>query len=247
MVWERHGDWHLNGSSADLRLGEAIPAGGLVSAGTAGTAHSITILLPNGQRMLCECYDQQSCSQGYRIPAINPAPSPAVWNMFVAVRNVLLLQPATAETAFPPRKGREGMAANVEMVAPLSQQGEVSLAPALRVLPSGRYLMSLEGDGLQSATFTHSFVQPLDWSTGLKMAQLRVGRTGVYRIKILDNTNVPRIEIEVLATSPAAFANESAGLKETRDQVLAWLHIHEGWSLHDFLRVYLQSRESLVL
>ena len=31
MVWEKHGDWHLNGSSTELRLGEAIPPGGLVT------------------------------------------------------------------------------------------------------------------------------------------------------------------------------------------------------------------------
>jgi hypothetical protein len=33
MVWEKHGDWHLNGSPDALRLGEAIPPGGLVTAG----------------------------------------------------------------------------------------------------------------------------------------------------------------------------------------------------------------------
>jgi hypothetical protein len=31
MVWERHGDWYLNGSSQVLRLGEAIPPGGLLT------------------------------------------------------------------------------------------------------------------------------------------------------------------------------------------------------------------------
>src|SRR5258707_8182404 len=55
MVWERHGDWHLNGSSTALRLGEAIPPGGLVTGSAENSAHSMTILLPDGQRMLCEC------------------------------------------------------------------------------------------------------------------------------------------------------------------------------------------------
>src|ERR1700760_3594314 len=57
MVWENHGDWHLNGSSDTLRLGEAIPPGGLVTAGAKNSVHSIVILLPDGQRMLCECYE----------------------------------------------------------------------------------------------------------------------------------------------------------------------------------------------
>ncbi len=104
MVWERHGDWHLNGSSTTLRLGEAIPPGGLVTGSAESSAHSMTILLPDGQRMLCECYEAKTCSQGFRVPAITPQPRPAVWDMFVGVRNVLLLRPATAETAFPTRR-----------------------------------------------------------------------------------------------------------------------------------------------
>ena len=96
MVWEKHGDWHLNGSTSALRLGEAIPPGGLLTAGAEGPSHSIVILLPDGRRMLCECYEAKLCSQGFRVPAITPQPEPAVWEMFVAVRNVLLLRPATA-------------------------------------------------------------------------------------------------------------------------------------------------------
>ena len=129
MVWEKHGDWHLNGSSNALRLGEAIPPGGLITAGVDGLAHSIVIFLPDGQRMLCECYEAKTCSQGFRVPAITPQPQPAVWEMFVAVRNVLLLRPATAETAFPAPAGREEMAVNSEIVAPVSPQGEISIAP----------------------------------------------------------------------------------------------------------------------
>ncbi len=139
MVWEKHGDWHLNGSANALRLGEAIPPGGLITAGVDGPAHSIVIFLPDGQRMLCECYEAKTCSQGFRVPAITPQPQPAVWEMFVAVRNVLLLRPATAEAAFPAPAGREEMAVNSEMVAAVSPQGEISIAPALRVLPSGQY------------------------------------------------------------------------------------------------------------
>ena len=114
MVWERHGDWHLNGSSDTLRLGEAMPPGGLITAGAEGSTHSMLILLPDGQRMLCECFEAKICSQGFRVPAITPQPTPLVWNMFVAVRNVLLLRPVAAETAFPKPTGRAEMAGSSE-------------------------------------------------------------------------------------------------------------------------------------
>src|SRR3984957_2571926 len=159
MVWEKHGDWHLNGSPNALRLGEAIPPGGLVTADVEGPAHSIVILLPDGQRMLCECYEAKTCSQGFRVPAITPQPPPAVWDMFVGVRNILLLRPATAETAFPIAAGRAAMAGNFELVAPISPQGEVSITSALRVLPAGQYSLSAGRDGQQATEATRPVIQ----------------------------------------------------------------------------------------
>jgi hypothetical protein len=244
MVWERHGDWHLNGSFTALRLGEAIPPGGLVTGSAESSAHSITILLPDGQRMLCECYEAKTCSQGFRVPAITPQPRPAVWDMFVGVRNVLLLRPATAETAFPTPAGRAAMAGNFEIVAAVTPQGDISIVPALRVLPTGHYGLSISRDGQQTSPSTRPTVQPLDWTSAQKPAQVRVGGPGLYRIRVSDPAYVPRIEIEVLATSPASLAAETAALKQARETILTWSKIHEGWSLHGFLRVYLESRLS---
>ena len=203
MVWESHGDWHLNGSSDRLRLGEAIPPGGLVTAGAEASAHSMIILLPDGQRMLCECYEAKTCSQGFRVPAITPPPSPAVWDMFVGVRNVLLLRPPTAQTAFPITAGRAAMAGNFEMVAAISPQGEISITPALRVLPAGQYSLSVTKEGQQATDATQPVIQPLDWKPG-QPVQVRIGRPGLYRIRVSDPAFVPRIEIEVLAAPPAS-------------------------------------------
>ncbi len=239
MVWERHGDWHLNGSSAMLRLGEAIPPGGLLTAGAGTGAHSIVILLPDGQRMLCECYEARMCSQGFRVPAITQRPDPVVWSMFVAARNVLLLRSATAEVAYPMTVGRAAMAANVEMVAAVTAQGEISIAPALRVLPSGQYSLTVTNSGQPAAA------QSLNWSAGQKLAQVRVGAPGLYWIRVSDQTNVPRIEVEVLAIAPDSLATETARLKQLRETIMQWNHIHGGWDLHTFLRVYLESRTAV--
>jgi hypothetical protein len=243
MVWERHGEWHLNGSPAVLRLGEAIPPGGLLTAGAESQSHSMTVLLPDGQRMLCECYEAESCSQGFRVPAITPHPSPAVWEMFVGVRNVLLLRPASAEAPFTTPTGRAAKAGNIEMVAAMSPQGEVSIAPALRVLPSGQYSLSVANDGSQAPAASRPTTQPLSWTDGQKAVPVRLPGPGVYRIRVTDQTYVPRMEIEVLTTTAASFATESAGLKQVRETIMGWNQTRGGWSLHDFLRVYLQARE----
>jgi hypothetical protein len=242
MVWERHGDWHLNGSSDTLRLGEAIPPGGLITAGAEGSTHSMLILLPDGQRMLCECFESKICSQGFRVPAITPQPTPFVWNMFVAARNVLLLRPVAAETAFPKPTGRAEMAGKFEMVAAVSPQGEISIAPALRVLPPGQYSLSVMKEGQQAPAATIPALQPLDWNSGQPVAQVRVGGVGLYHIRVSDQAYIPRIEIEVLAASPASYPAEAAALKQTRETILDWIHTQQGWPLHPFLRVYLESR-----
>jgi hypothetical protein len=242
MVWERHGDWHLNGSSDTLRLGEAVPPGGLITAGAEGSNHSMIILLPDGQRLLCECFEAKICSQGFRVPSITPSPKPVVWDMFVAVRNVLLLRPKAAETAFPIPVGRAEMAGHFEIVAPVTARGEISISPALRVLPPGQYSLSVMKEGQQPTASTTPAVEPLDWNSARPLAQVRVGGIGLYHIRVSDQEYTPRIEIEVLATSLASYPAEAAGLKQTRETILNWSHAQEGWPLHPFLRVYLESR-----
>ena len=243
MVWERHGNWHLNGSSAALRLGESIAPGGLLTAQAEGSAPSIVILLPDGQRMLCECFEAKGCAQGFRVPPIVPQPRSAVWEMFVAVRNVLLLRPASAESALPFEAGRAAMAGNFEMVAGMSAQGEVSIAPGLQFLPAGRYSLSVSRERPQTGDSAVPRVQPLDWSAGGESAaRVRIGGLGLYRIRVSDQAYVPRIEVEVLATSPANASAEADALKQTRETILSWSHTHVGWPVHAFLRVYLESR-----
>jgi len=240
MVWESHGKWYLNGSTTPIRLGEAIPPGGLLTAEAIDGAQSAVVLLPDGQRLLCECYEARVCAQGFRIPAITSPPTPAIWNMFVGVRNALLLRPATANAPFPPAAGRAALAANVEIVAPM-QSGEVSIASALAALPSGRYTLTVVDDAaLPSPVPAPS--QPLIWAAPHGEATVRIPGPGVYRMRVADSSSATRMQIEVLATTPALFSTEAAGLKQVRATVRQWSSSHPGWSLHDFLRVYLESR-----
>jgi hypothetical protein len=245
IVWEKRGDWHLNGSGTRLRLGDAVPPGSLLTAAGSKAAQSTVILLPDGQRLLCECYDAKACSQGFRIPAIVSAPSLAVWEMFVGVQKVLLARPAADDAAFEAPAGHEALAAHVEIVSAVSPQGEISIASALRVLPPGRYALALTSDGGRGAGVIDLGKQPLDWAAADGTARVRVPGPGVYRIRVSDTTLEPRIEIEALATMTGSFAEESAGLKHARETILEWSHTHEGWPLHDFLRAYLQSRGSV--
>lgn len=245
IVWERRGDWHLNGSGTRLRLGDAVAPGSLLTAGGSKAAQSTVILLPDGQRLLCECYDAKACSQGFRIPAIAPSPSPAVWRMFVGVQKVLQARPAADDAVFVAPAGHAALAAHVEIVSAVSPPGEISIASALRVLPAGRYVLALTNDSKRGSGANDLGKQPLDWAAADGTARVHLPGPGVYRVRVSDTTLEPRIEIEVLATMPGSFAEESAGLKHARQTIQEWSHTHEGWPLHDFLRAYLQSRGSV--
>jgi hypothetical protein len=239
LVWKRQGDWRLNGSSARLRLGEAIPQGGLITAIGAG-GHSLVILLPDGQRLLFECYQEQTCNQGFRVPAISAPPGEAVWDMFKGVRDVLLMRDAAVEQPFPAPIGRDEDAANMEIIAAL-EAGKVSIAPALHVLPAGGYQLVVHADDPRSA-MTALPPLPLAWKPAQAIATVPIAAPGLYRITVLDQSQVPRIEVELLATAPGSVDAETEALRKTRSAVIAWNKTHEGWSLHDFLRAYLQSR-----
>jgi hypothetical protein len=246
MVWANHGEWHLNGSPSALRLGEAIPPGGLLTAASEEGAQSLVVLLPDGQRLLCECYQATLCAQGFRVPPLTAPPSPAVWDMFVGVRNALLLRPATARDPFPPVAGRAALAANVEIVAALNQPGEISIVSALSVLPSGKYMVAVADDA-PAATPGAAVAQPLNWVAPHGEATVHMPGPGVYRLRITDLFSVPRMQIEILVTKVDTFARESEELKQARDTVIRWSQTHPGWSLHDFLRAYLQSRATSVV
>jgi hypothetical protein len=241
VVWVKRGNWHVNGNSRELRLGDAVLPGGLLTASGKGE-QSTVVLLPDGQRLLCECYDPNTCAQGFRVPAIVPLPTTAVWEMFAGVRSVLLSRPATADAAFPPPMGHEALAANVEIVSPMKPDGQVSIATALRVLPSGQYELSIAQENARAAAETRRSEQSLDWVGPHGTADVRIPGPGVYRIRVSDTTHEPRIAIEVLATDAASLAKESAGLTQARETIQQWSRTHEGWALHDFLRVYLESR-----
>jgi hypothetical protein len=157
------------------------------------------------------------------------------------VRNGLLLRPAGAHAPFPPPAGRTSLAAHVETVTSLARPAEVSIASALSVLPAGRYKLTVTDDEPSSAS-TMSSTQTMSWTPSHGEARVRVPGAGVYRIRVTDLSAALRMEIEVLVTAKDALARETAGLKDAKAAVLNWSIANKGWSLHDFLRAYLQSR-----
>ena len=144
MVWESHGDWHLNGSSTALRLGEAIPPGGLLTAGTGSPAHSMTVLLPDGQRMLCECYEAKTCAQGFRVPAITPPPAACgLGYVCRGQKRPVVTAGDGRDTLSPRRQAAQRWQATSRWCRRSTRRARSTIAPALRGLPPGQYALSI--------------------------------------------------------------------------------------------------------
>lgn|ERR1035437_1095158 len=55
LAWEVQGTWRLEGKDVPVRTGDAVQPGSLLQAAEETAGHSITVLLPDGQRILYEC------------------------------------------------------------------------------------------------------------------------------------------------------------------------------------------------
>ena len=95
LAWQVQGTWQVGGKGAPVRTGDAIaPASLLQPSDTAGD-HSITVLLPDGQRVLYECFTVADCVRGFRVPSLIHTPDAFAIGMLTRIGNVLSSRRAT--------------------------------------------------------------------------------------------------------------------------------------------------------
>src|SRR6185437_1725893 len=133
IAWEARGIWKIDGVTGSVRTGDAIPPGSLLLAKDPETAHSIVILLPDGRRVLYECFTDKQCDRGFRVPLLIEKPSDFAMELLARIRAVLV-------------RDREGLRAKTqqllprdEVLAALGPGNRVSIGGLAASLPDGRY------------------------------------------------------------------------------------------------------------
>jgi hypothetical protein len=114
IAWEVHGHWRLNQTQNFLLRGDPVSQGVLLTADTS-TSASLVILMPDGQRLIFDCYNSHTCAQGFRVPALMKKPDSDAIELFEAVRRAMQ---QSAKIATPQ------LAANTvetELVVPIQQ------------------------------------------------------------------------------------------------------------------------------
>ena len=235
IAWRVQGVWKAEGVSHSIRAGDAIFPGTLLEPGGEANGHSVIVFLPDGQRILYECFTQTQCERGFRVPDLYRLPEKLAVSMLSRVRASLPRVSSEPELHLPDGSElpREEAVAALEPGNHVNVQGLASSLPdasytyELRRLPSGQVAGSRGSFDKKGASV--SFVVPAP---------------GLYDATIFDKLHRPRIDLFLVAARPSMAIQLTQKLQQANALLLDWNENYQGWPIHEFQRAYL---ESLVL
>jgi hypothetical protein len=233
LAWQVRGTWQIGGKGTPIRAGDAIaPASLLQPSNTAGD-HSITVLLPDGQRFLYECFTVADCARGFRVPSLIHTPDAFATEMLARIGAVLASKRAAEPNG--QRTGHPTQTSRQEDVEVLDATNRVSVAGLIGGLPKGNYTYDLRPLDPTYPPQLHLSVEKTTPSI-----EFALPAAGLYNITITDALNTPRVDLLLAAIQPAQSAHfesfDRAG--ETMEK---WNDDYAGWPIDDFLRAYLES------
>jgi hypothetical protein len=233
LAWQVRGTWQLEGTGAPIRVGNAIPPASLLQPDDTAGAHSITVLLPDGQRVLYECFTVADCARGFRVPSLIHKPDVFAVNMLARIGGILSSKPGAApnasRTAHGPQTSRQ------EAVAILNAARRVRVAGLIGELPPGHYTYDLRPLRQTEPPQLHLSLDKTGPSVDLALPA-----AGLYEITITDALDVPRVDLLVAAIHPAQSSHFSS-FRHARATMEDWNDDYAGWPIDDFLRAYLES------
>ncbi|MFL6304621.1 MAG: hypothetical protein ACJ72H_13875, partial [Candidatus Sulfotelmatobacter sp.] len=233
LAWQVRGMWQVDGASTPVRAGDAIqPASLLQPTDTAGD-HSITILLPDGQHFLYECFTVADCARGFRVPSLIHKPDAFAVEMLSRIRTALAAR--TSDFSNGDRNSFGSQAARDEAVAVLDAPNHVQVAGRLIALPQGHYTYDLRP---LNHAYPPQFHLALEKSA--RSIDLELPAPGLYEIAISDAASTPRIDLFLAAIRPEQ-SRVFQSFHIANATMQAWNEDYAGWPIDDFLRAYLES------
>lgn len=227
--WRIRGIWHLYSvEGPQISTGVAIPPGALLQPGSDQGEHSITLLLPDGQRVLYECYHAEDCAHGFRVPSLYRAPEPFATDMLARINAVLLGRSTSSES--------EQSLSHEEAVGPVGPGNTIKVAGLVATLPNGHYTYDLRPvdsslPGKSGLSFDKTSSSPT----------LVIPGPGLYRAIIFDHLHNPRINLFVAAFTGTQAPKLEAEYHQAQALLKDWNGDYQGWPVHEFQRAYLQA------
>jgi hypothetical protein len=233
LVWQVRGAWQVEGNKTPLHDGDPIqPSSLLETGGDPSQAHSIVILLPDGQYTYYECLREADCVRGFRVPALNRKPAALEAEILTRFRSVMDRRHVEASDADP--AGGLRQVSRDEAVAVLDSASRVRVAGLLAALAPGRYSCDLRPLDPMYQPF-HLAIDKTEAAMDLKLPA-----SGLYVATITDSMSTPRVELFLAAINPQQAAAYAA-FPEVKQAIAKWNREYFGWPVHDILRAYLES------
>ena len=233
VAWQVQGTWQAAGEGAPIRTGDAIQPGSLLQPDDKVGGHSVVVLLPDGQRLLYECFTRVDCARGFRVPPLAAQPNAFALEMLARIRAVLSAKNHNVSNKYHP--GSAAQISRDEAVAVLNGGNHVRIAGLLTELPKGRYTYDLRP---LNPAYPPQFHLILEKTA--PTIDLALPAPGLYDITITDALDTPRINLFIAAIRPAQ-SPEFKTFRRAGEVMEEWNENYAGWPIHDFLRAYLES------
>jgi hypothetical protein len=232
LAWHVRGTWRVEGDSATVRDGDAIKPASLLQPDETAGDHSITVMLPDGQHVLYECFTAADCARGFRVPSLIGRPDPFALDMLARVGAVLSRNRDALNEHHP-----DGalQTTRQEAVVVLDTANRVHVAGRITDLPNDHYTYDLRPrDHSSPPQFRRSIEKRIP------SMEFTLPAAGLYDIIITDALNTPRIDLLVAAIKPSQSAHFES-FHQARARMEKWNQDYAGWPIDDFLRAYLES------
>lgn len=226
IAWDVQGVWRAGDGGPAIRSGDLVAPGSLLRPEATDANHSITILLPDGQRILYECFTVRDCARGFRVPALQRKPG-----IFAAT----MMERIHAALAQPPRGAPKAQhIARDEAATVAGPGGRIEIGGLAAALSNGEYFGDLRSF---DSRYPERSGIPLEKSGG-SIAFTAPG-PGLFLLTIIDSMKRPRVEFMVgVAPAKGAIVKK---FHEAQAVMERWNEAYQGWPIHDFQRAYLES------
>jgi Chitobiase/beta-hexosaminidase C-terminal domain len=233
IAWRVSGAWHVNGGGSPLSNGGAIVPGSLLQPSESTHDHSITILLPDGQRVLYECFSAQDCARGFRVPSLYRKPDAIAVDFLGRVNAVSLREAGDSRTT---RVRAEQALPRDEVVAALDDENKVEIAGLAAALSNGSYWYQVRpiSQGAQEQS-RRAFEK------SSRSITLTLPSEGLFDVSIVDHLNTPRIDLLVAAVHQPRARSLLKSFHDVQALLTDWNEDYQGWPVHDFQRCFLRS------
>ena len=210
LAWHVKGTWQVEGKGAPIRTGDALQPGSLLQPDPVAAQHTIIVLLPDGQRVMYECFTVDDCARGFRVPSLYLDPEPFAIDMLARIRAALIRgdRGFSAASGIHPPLGFP----RDEILAVLGPDNQVHVEGLATKLPNGRFTCDIRPFDPSRPNQLHLVLEKT-----APFIALPLPSTGLYVVTIYDDRNTPRMQLFLAAISPAQEASFKKSFHDAKE------------------------------